>query len=180
MGIAMSDVEIEIRPAVSSDIDALSAVGLASFKATYGGLSSAADEVAHLDAYFSPDAVAREMALPDRRYLLATVDGQPAGLAKLREGDGPDTIPHSPAIELQQLYVLPDKQRYGIGARLIRAVVDTANNSVRGVWLSVWRQADWATSFYRKLGFTDVGTAEFRIGKTIHTDFLMWLPIDAD
>lgn len=177
----MSDIEIAIRPAVSTDIDALSAVGMASFEATYGGLSAAADVVAHLDAHFSPDAVVREMALPDRHYLLATVDGEPAGLAKLREGDGPDAIPQSPAIELQQLYVLPDKQRYGIGARLIRAVVDVAaNKGAPGVWLSVWQDADWATDFYRKAGFTEVGTAEFRVGKTRYTDFLMWLRVETN
>lgn len=176
----MSDIEIEIRAAGSADIGDLVTIGNGSFRAAYEDLSNTQDIAEHLDAYFSAAAISREMATPDRRYLVATVNNEPAGMAKIREGNCPDTIPHGDSIELQQLYVLPGNQRYGIGGRLVRAVAQiAASNAAPGVWLSVWEDADWATSFYRKLGFTEVGTAEFRIGKAIYTDFLMWLPVDA-
>ena len=75
----------------------------------------------------------------------------------------------------KQVYVLPDKQRYGIGGRLIEAVVDIARlEGADGLWLSVWEDAPWAVNAYRKNGFEAVGTAAFCLGKTRYKDLLMW------
>ena len=86
-------------------------------------------------------------------------------------------MPEKDVIELQQLYVGPEFQRFGVGGRLIEAVVQAGQErSAAGVWLSVWEQADWATSFYRKVGFAAVGTAEFCVGKTSYNDLIMYRP----
>ena len=80
---------------------------------------------------------------------------------------------------MQQLYLHPDFQRMGLGGRLIDAVVAIARErGVTGIWLSAWQEADWATSFYRKTGFVESGTAEYRVGTTVYTDWLYWLPLD--
>ncbi len=117
------------------------------------------------------------MSLANQEYLLALVDGEAAGFAKLRERGGPDCVPEPRAVELQQLYVAPDLQRFGVGAKLIEAVLKWVQDcSLPGVWLSVWERADWATSFYRKVGFEALGEAEFRVGKTCYRDLIMYRP----
>ncbi len=171
----MTDPDIEIRAAAMEDADALSAVGVASFRAAYEGTASAEDLLFHLETYFSITAIEKELVTAGRRYLVASVDGEATGFVKIRVGEKPAVIPGSSALELQQVYVLTDKQRYGIGGRLIEAVVDIARlEGADGLWLSVWEDARWAVNAYRKNGFEAVGTAAFCLGKARYKDLLMW------
>ncbi|NIA27583.1 MAG: GNAT family N-acetyltransferase [Desulfobulbaceae bacterium] len=171
----MTGPDIEIRAAVIENAATLSAVGGASFRAAYGGTASAEDLLSHVETYFSVTAIEKEFVTAGRRYLVASIDGEATGFVKIREGERPAVIPGSSALELQQVYVLPDKQRYGVGGRLIEAVVDIARSeSADGLWLSVWEDAPWAVNAYRKNGFEAVGTAAFRLGKTRYKDVLMW------
>ena len=84
------------------------------------------------------------------------------------------------ASEVQQVYVRTDCQRMGVGRGLMDAAVEASKQrGAAGVWLSVWKKAQWATSFYVGYGFSSLGETPFHIGKTRYTDFLMWLPLDA-
>ena len=57
------------------------------------------------------------------------------------------------------------------------AVAAAREQGRAGLWLSVWQDADWATSFYEAYGFRRAGTAEFRLGRTRFEDDLMWLDL---
>jgi len=171
----MTDPDIEIRAAAMENAVTLSDVGCASFKAAYEGTAGADDLLCHLETYFSVTAIQKELVKSDRRYLMASIAAEATGFVKIRDGEQPVAIPGSNALELQQVYVLPDKQRLGVGRRLIEAVVDIARSEdADGLWLSVWRDAPWAVNAYRKNGFEVVGTAAFRLGKTRYEDLLMW------
>jgi ribosomal protein S18 acetylase RimI-like enzyme len=171
----MTCTDIEIHAAALEDAVTLSAIGCASFRAAYEGTASAENLLSHLETYFSITAIEKEFVKTDRRYLMALIDGEASGFVKIRGGEQPAAIPGSSALELQQVYVLPDKQRYGVGGRLIEAVVDIARSeNADGLWLSVWEDAPWAVNAYRKNGFEAVGTAVFRLGKARYEDLLMW------
>ena len=157
----------------------LSAIGHASFRAAYEEWSEPDDLVAHLEDFFSETAIRGEMGLPGHYYLLATCDGNPAGFVKLREHARPPEVPASRALELHQVYVLPDVQRAGVGGRLIAAAADFARDKAAdGIWLSVWEDAAWAVNCYRKYGFEEVGTTVFKLGRTVYNDLLMWRPVE--
>ena len=88
-------------------------------------------------------------------------------------------MPASRALELHQVYVLPDAQRAGVGGRLIAAAADFARDKAAdGIWLSVWEDAPWAVNCYRKYGFEEVGTAVFTLGATVYNDLVMWRPVE--
>lgn len=88
-------------------------------------------------------------------------------------------VPGEQALELQQVYVLPDFQRSGVGGRLIGAAAAYAQEqSADGLWLSVWQEANWAINAYNKHNFRVVGETEFVLGSTVYNDFLMWRPIE--
>jgi len=59
-----------------------------------------------------------------------------------------------------------------------RAAAAAREQGCAGLWLSVWKDADWATAFYEAYGFRTTGTTEFRLGRTCYEDYLMWLPLD--
>jgi ribosomal protein S18 acetylase RimI-like enzyme len=170
--------EISIREADVDDVDALSAIGHASFKAAYEDSSEPDDLVVHLQDFFSSRAILSQIQLPDRNYLIAMNGNESAGFVKISESTCPNELPASRALELNQVYVLPDQQRYGIGGLLITAAAKFAQDEAAdGVWLTVWEDAPWAVNFYLKCGFERVGTTSFQLGKTVYEDLVMWRPV---
>ena len=171
----MTTTALDIRIAGPDDVDAVSRVGAASFRAAYEGSCSSDDLEDHLVENFSASIVREQQRIPAVTYFLATVDRVPAAIAKLRDGAIPDAVPSRKALEIPQFYVSPDYQRIGLGAALMKAVIDIARSTpADGVWLSAWEKADWAINFYLKCGFTQVGTLDFPMGSTVYNDFLMW------
>lgn len=173
--------EIRIREADSGDIENLATTGQRLFIATYGNISGADDLAAHVDDYFSESAVATELERDGVRYMLAMDGDEIAGFLKLRRSSVPKSVPAESALEVQQLYVSPDRQRCGIGRLLMDCAVEIAQEDlVQGLWLSVWEQADWAIRFYQRCGYHTVGTTDFWLGESHYNDFLMWLPAETD
>lgn len=86
--------------------------------------------------------------------LVAEVGGRVAGFA-IGKMYGPDAYLH-------ELDVDPAYQRKGVGAALVRGVVDAARAKGAGsVYLSTFRDPPWNAPFYRKLGFTDVSRLDY-------------------
>ena len=176
-----AEFSIVVRRASTADADSLSSIGSEAFYDAYAGFNAAQDISAHIEAQYSPAVIRHEMGLPDRFYLLATVDAAPAGLCKLRIGPAPDGIPDAASLEIQQLYIDPRHQRRGIGKVLLDAVLAEARTArFAGVWLGVWEQAAWAVNFYSKHGFTKFGLHTFRLGSSEQNDLLMWLSAGND
>jgi ribosomal protein S18 acetylase RimI-like enzyme len=170
---------IEIRAGTDADVEALAETGRRLFTAAYGNISGADDLAVHVDDYFSAVAVASEFERDDVQYHLAMDGDDIAGFLKIRHSEIPDQVPLSNGIEVQQLYVSPDQQRKGIGRLLTdRAVSIASEEAADGLWLSVWQEADWAVNFYRAYGYRTVGTADFWLGRSHFTDFLMCLSLD--
>jgi ribosomal protein S18 acetylase RimI-like enzyme len=168
-----------IRNARIADTAAMSKLAIASFTDAYADTSEPGDLQKHLDTYFSEPAISAELKQEGIRYLVSTQPEGLAGLAKLRDSELPEPVSAATAIEVQQLYVDPALQRRGIGQELMTGAVAVAREQgVAGLWLSVWTEADWATSFYRKFGFDEVGVADFWLGKSHYVDYVMWLPLN--
>jgi ribosomal protein S18 acetylase RimI-like enzyme len=169
---------ITIAPAGLDEAAELSVVGQASFRQAYESWSEPADLQEHLDEFFSESAVRDAMATPGCKYLMARNGSEAAGFVKIRDSEKPDRVPVAKAFELQQVYVDPEQQRYGIGGRLLESARHyAAEQSADGVWLTVWEDAMWAVNCYRKYGFEQVGMIDFKLGKTVYNDILMWLPV---
>ena len=170
---------IEIREAGLDDVSTLSAVGHTSFRTAYEEWTETDDLIEHLDAFFSEEAIRKEIQLPGHYYLIALNNGDPAGFVKIRENTRPEEVPATRALELHQVYVMPDQQRYGIAGRMIEAAARLAGDKAAdGIWLTVWKDAPWAVNCYRKYGFEEVGVTEFKLGQTVFTDFLMWRAVE--
>jgi GNAT superfamily N-acetyltransferase len=166
---------IDICNAGVEAADILASIGSSSFRDAYSQHSDPADLEAHLRDFFAPGAVRACIESGQGQYLLATVDGQPGGIARYRPAACPVPNGATDALELQQLYVLASMHRHGLGRRLIDALIDVARGlQLTGIWLSCWEDADWAMNFYLKNGFVAVGTADFDLGTTTYCDHLLW------
>jgi GNAT superfamily N-acetyltransferase len=104
-------VTVEVRAATEADVDAIRAVGAATWPPTYAFAGDA--YVAHgLATWWSEEATLH--SLRDTRMLLAVRDDQVVGVGNLDLRTDPPTI--------WKLYVAPPAQGTGAGSALLRAL----------------------------------------------------------
>jgi steroid delta-isomerase-like uncharacterized protein len=93
-------------------------------------------------------------AIPGGRVRVAVEDGAVVGFAT--------TVPVDGGLELEDLFVEPDRMRRGMGRRLVGAVLDTARaEGVEHLWVTA---NPHAMAFYTAVGFVPDGTAPTRFG----------------
>ena len=137
--------QVVIRPAEETDVELIYSliVALAEYEREPEAVVGTAEQ---LRGWLFGEAPAAEA-------LIGEVDGQAAGFA-LFHGTF-STWECCPGLWLEDLFVLPDFRRYGVGGRLLSAVAKAAVD--RGYTRVGWTALDWnemALSFYRKIGAT--------------------------
>lgn len=119
-----------------------------------------------------------ELAHPGISTLLASADGVLAGFAQLRQGLPPPCVTATRPIELWRFYVSRPWHGRGVAQALMAGAVAAARQRDGAVlWLGVWERNPRAQAFYRKSGFTDVGSQQFLVGTDTQTDRVMELKL---
>ena len=137
---------LTIRTAVAGDLDAIRAVFR---RASLSNEGDRAALLAHPDVLVWPDAIA------EGRTRVAVSDGGAiAGFASTVEVDG--------RLELEDLFVDPDRRRQGIARRLVEDAVAAART--RGFRDLDVEANPHAMSFYTAVGFVPYGSARTRFG----------------
>ena len=136
-------VRVELRPACEEDVDLIHAL-----------IVALAEYEREPDAVVGTPAMLRRWLFgdaPAAEAVIAEVDGEPAGFAIFHGTFS--TWECAPGIWLEDLFVLPEQRRHGVGqlllAHLARITVE------RGYTRLGWAALDWnemALGFYRKLG----------------------------
>jgi ribosomal protein S18 acetylase RimI-like enzyme len=83
-------------------------------------------------------------------------------------------VANSNSYEVVRFYVEAAAQGRGIGAALMERCFDESRR--RGadmIWLQVWKEAPWAIGFYKRMGFSTVGSAAFYFGDQVGDDHIM-------
>lgn len=169
---------ISYRDARPEDGDSLAAMARTSFLDTFGPLYAPGDLDAFLETAFGPAGLPAQIGDPAYRIRLALDDeGLIAGFAKLSAMTQPVDHPEG-AMELKQLYVLKDHHGAGIGPALMDWAIDAARaQQAPALYLSVYAENWRALSFYRRVGFVQVGVAPFHVGDKIDMDPVMMLDL---
>ena len=104
-----------------------------------------------------PEALAAAIARGQLWVAAAVADGSPVGFAYADVIDG--------AVHLEELDVLPEWGRHGIGRTLVETVVDDARRrGLTAVTLTTFRDVPWNAPYYARLGFTTVDLGELGPG----------------
>lgn len=166
--------EYRIRYGTPADNRLLAEMGRTAFADSFGADNTPENMAAYLDASFSPQIQAEELADPNSLFLIAESEGQPVGFARMKEGDPPEVITGARPIEIVRFYALKEWIGQGVGAALMSACLDEANKrGCDAIWLDVWEKNERAIRFYRKWGFEVVGEQSFQLGADIQRDLLM-------
>ena len=167
-------VQVTIRRANSDDAKVLAELGARTFEQTFAADNTSEDMAAYLALHFSVAQQTAELAHPVSTFLIAEVDGQAAGYAKLHAGEPPKDIEGAKPIELVRLYVSQEWLGRGVGEALMRACIDEAHTAgAKTLWLGVWERNARAQAFYRKWDFRAVGEHMFQLGADMQRDILM-------
>lgn len=170
-----------IRAAREDEAERLSSLMRACFLAAYRESATPGNIEAHLDRSYRPDLQAAELARPQRRTLVAEVDGTWAGYAQLDFAiDPPVPLEVSGAVQLSRIYLLPEHHGNGVAQRLLTSLRDLAGGQgATAWWLTVWRESPRAIRFYQNQGFRTVGECRFMIGDDPQVDWVMLGPVRA-
>lgn len=165
----LPNVDPAVRPARAADETGLRALDAAAWSLTNSPAPAPSGEA----AFLPPAAAADEV-------LVATIDDALVGYVKL----GPD-IPldsHRHVLLVKGLAVAPDRQRQGIGGRLIDAAIERARaRGARKLSLRVFATNPGAQRLYAARGFVVEGIlrGEFLRGDAYVDDVLMALDLSA-
>lgn len=165
---------MNLRPATPADAAALSRLGTDSFVAKFGHLYTAEDLTNFLAGSHNEGKVAKEIAEPTMRVMLAEQDGHLLGYCKLVMVCGwPEHARGQRAIELKQLYTAPEATGQGIGAALMDwAMGEAVTFGADEIQLSVYSDNPGAQKFYARYGFGKVADIHFMVGEQRDEEFL--------
>jgi diamine N-acetyltransferase len=136
---------------------------------------NAPDDLAHyMRQAFSIEQITDELADAKNVFLIAEIDGEAAGYAKLIIGNIEPGITAERPVELQRLYSHQEYIGKGVGQSLMDACFQRAAGHDHDVmWLGVWEYNPRAQRFYEKNGFRFVAEHVFQLGDDPQTDLLM-------
>ena len=136
---------------------------------------NAPDDLNHyMRQAFSHDQIAAELEDEKCIFLIAEIEGEPAGYAKLINDAIEPGITAERPVELNRLYSHQQFLGKGIGQALMDASLERAKQENRDVmWLGVWEYNPRAQRFYEKNSFRVVGSHVFQLGEDAQTDLLM-------
>jgi ribosomal protein S18 acetylase RimI-like enzyme len=176
---AMPDSSIAIRRASPQDAVLLAELGARTFKGAFGSLTPEPDLMSYLAEAFTVERLSLELADPRSTFLIALVNGDPVGYAKLHAGSVPDCVSDKPAVELVRLYSSQEWLGRGVGAALMETCLELARQKgYSTVWLSSWKRNHRANAFYRKWRFQVVGSKTFVVGTDVQEDFILARPLE--
>ncbi|OGX84236.1 hypothetical protein BEN47_16405 [Hymenobacter lapidarius] len=155
----------------------LADLGRRTFLDTFAATNTQADMNAYLAANFGPDIQLAELQDRENTFLLAHMQAELVGYAKLRDNsplgltDGQEAAGR---LEIERLYVRDDWQGTGLGAALMRGILALAEQlHCSAVVLGVWEKNERARAFYQRFGFREIGQHEFRLGQDVQTDLIL-------
>jgi GNAT superfamily N-acetyltransferase len=168
--------QIMIRPATIDDAKALTDLAYTTFWDAFAHHpKNGPDDLNHyMRQAFSLEQTTKELGEENSVFLIAELDGEPAGYAKIIIGNIEEGITAERPIELNRLYSHQQFLGKGIGQALMDACLDRARSHGHDVmWLGVWEYNPRAQRFYEKNGFRVVGSHVFQLGEDPQTDLLM-------
>lgn len=167
---------IVVRQATINDAKALTDLAYTTFWDAFAHHpKNAPDDLNHyMRQAFNLEQTLKELEDEKSIFLIAEIEGEAAGYAKIIIDNIEPGITAERPVELNRLYSHQQFLGKGIGQGLMDACIERAKQDDRDVmWLGVWEHNPRAQRFYEKNGFRVVGSHVFVLGEDPQTDLLM-------
>ncbi len=168
--------EIIIRKATIEDAEILAELSYTTFYDAFHSHPQNAPEdmLAYMEKAFDFETVSAELSEENSIFLVAEVENEAVGYAKVMLGNIEEGIKADRPIELNRLYSKTEFIGKGVGQKLMDKCFEVAaENNCDVMWLGVWEYNPRAKRFYEKQGFYEVGKHVFQLGTDSQIDLLM-------
>ncbi len=166
-----------LREAGAADAAALALVGAATFLESFAGVIDGDAIIGHCARHHQADAYAALLNGGARAWLVEASDGgAPLGYALVGQPDL--AVAQDGDVELKRIYSLSRFHGSGMGAALMAEAVKAAAGYQR-LLLGVYHGNARALAFYKKQGFTQIGTRQFQVGPRLYDDYILARPVAA-
>jgi len=132
-----------------TDLSKVETVARATWRVAYNGIMP--DEVQRrlLDSWYSPESLSGALAAPRTSFFIAKSTGAVIRFAQFVRRS-------AQSVELTRIYVLPDRQRSGVGIRLLDAgLAEFAGEGLKYLTVQVERGNRNGRRFYEWAGFME-------------------------
>ncbi|MBA2495215.1 MAG: GNAT family N-acetyltransferase [Acidobacteria bacterium] len=167
---------IKIRRAELQDAEMLTELCWKTFwDAFHDNPKNAPEDLAdYMCSAFCLEQIRTELSAENSIFLIAEIENEAVGYAKLLLASREPEITGKKPIELNRLYSKQEFLGKGVGKSLIEKCLEEAEkHNCDTMWLGVWEFNPRAQAFYRKYGFYEVGKHIFQLGLDAQTDLLM-------
>jgi len=167
---------IRIRYGTIEDADMLADLSYKTFwDAFHEHPKNAPEDLAdYMQKAFNSEQIREELSDENAIFLIAEIENEAAGYAKLMLDSIEPEITAEKPIELNRLYSKQEFLGKGVGKILMEKSLEEAEKRNCDVmWLGVWEYNPRAQAFYRKYGFYEVGKHVFQLGSDSQIDILM-------
>ena len=145
----MSQERAVIRRAEVRDLSKLETVARATWPVAYAGIIPDDIQRRLLDSWYAPESLSRALAVPGSSFFVAESGGDVIGFAQFVRRS-------AELVELTRIYVLPDRQRSGVGMRLLRAgLTEFTGEGLKHLTVQVERDNRNGRGFYERAGFAE-------------------------
>jgi ribosomal protein S18 acetylase RimI-like enzyme len=169
-------MNLNIRQATIKDAETLSSIGWQSFDEAFADhpKNHPDDMHAYMNDAFSEATIKSDLLDEKTIYLIAELDGEAAGYAKIKLDAREEGVSGERLLELCRLYALAKFIGKGVGKNLMLEIFKIAEETSRDtVWLGVWEYNFRAQKFYEKFGFEKCGEHVFQLGSDPQIDWLL-------
>ena len=165
---------VNIRIATKDDASLIADLSRSTFYETFASQNSTENMDKFMNEQFTREKLMREVGAQHNIFLVAEIEGEAVGYARMREVPNPKELNGLPAIELARIYSVQSRIGKGIGSALMKKCIEVAQQEKKQVlWLGVWEKNQHAISFYERWGFEKFSEHEFVLGNDVQTDWLM-------
>ncbi len=173
---------LTVRLARREESAALALIGQATFLATYAHMIPQADLLLHCQRHHAAEVYQNWLANPTASIWVASVPSTEniVGYAVVVTPDFPDLETKETDRELRRIYLADRWAGAGVGHRLLTAAAaEAAQDGARRLLLAVYHGNEQALAFYRREGFSPVGTRSFLVGTQRYHDLVLARPLAA-
>jgi len=167
-----------IRQAIPTDAKNLAELAEETFRDTFGGMNTVGNMNLHCQTSYTEVIQLGEITDPRMTTLVCEDGGGLIAFAQLRWTEAPNCVTARNSGEIQRIYVAKSWHGKGIAQDLMaRCLNEMIKRKSDVVWLGVWERNPRAIAFYKKIGFSEVGSHVFPLGTDPQRDIIMVRPV---
>ncbi|MEO6316396.1 MAG: GNAT family N-acetyltransferase [Chitinophagaceae bacterium] len=167
-------MNVTVRYAAEEDSENIARLSRQTFYDTFASFNKKQDMDKFMEGCFSMTALIEECSATENTFLVAFINEEMVGYAKLSNSSNPPELENMEAIEISRIYAAQKSIGRGVGQALMEACIGIAKEKNKQVvWLGVWEENKRAITFYQKFGFERFSAHDFVLGDDVQTDWLM-------